>query len=75
MKKSGRLEQFDRDKERQLLGTRGAASEVRKIDLASVDTAALVERLGAELKRQDRRSALYIGKQPDEPAWSSNDAN
>jgi hypothetical protein len=68
MKKSRLEEQFDRDKEQRLLGTQGAASEVRNIDLTSVDTAALVERLGAEQKRQDRRSALYTGKQPDEPA-------
>jgi hypothetical protein len=38
MKKSRRREQFDRDKERRLLGTLGAASEVRKIDFPSVDT-------------------------------------
>jgi hypothetical protein len=68
MKKSRLEEQFDRDKEQRLLGTQGAASEVRNIALTSVDTAALVERLGAEQKRQDRRSALYTGKQPDEPA-------
>ena len=68
MKKSRLEEQFDRDKEQRLLGTQGAASEVRNIALTSVDTAALVERLGAEQKRQDRCSALYIGKQPDGPA-------
>jgi hypothetical protein len=61
MKKSRRREQFDQDKERRLLGTLGAASEVRKIDLASVDTAALVERLGIAQQRQDRRAELYTG--------------
>jgi hypothetical protein len=62
-KKSRRREQFDRDKERQLLVTHGAASEVQKIDLASGDTAALVERLDVVQKRWDCRVALYTGNQ------------
>ena len=38
------------------MGTQGAASEVRKID---VDTAALIEQLRKQQKRAERRSAEY----------------
>ena len=38
------------------IGTQGAASEVRKID---VDTAALIEQLRKQQKRAERRSAEY----------------
>jgi hypothetical protein len=41
-------EQLERDRERFRFGTQGAASAVRKVDLASVDTAALV----AQIERQ-----------------------
>ena len=41
------------------VGTQGAASEVRKIDVASVDTAALLEQLRKQQKRAERRSAEY----------------
>jgi hypothetical protein len=64
-KKSRLAERFHQDKARRLLGTHGAASEVRKIDLASVDTAALVEPLGVVQQRQDRRAALHPGKQSE----------
>jgi hypothetical protein len=40
-----RREQYGRDRDRIKFGTQGAASEVRKIDVASVDTAALMEQL------------------------------
>jgi hypothetical protein len=47
MKKSRLVEQFDQDKERRPLGTHGAASEVRKINLASSRKGlALLGRLG-----------------------------
>ncbi len=38
-------EQQERDRERILFGTQGAASGVRRVDVASVDTAALVAQL------------------------------
>jgi hypothetical protein len=38
-------EQYRRDRDRIKFGTQGAASDVRKIDVASVDSAALVEQL------------------------------
>jgi hypothetical protein len=60
MKKSRLVEQFDQDKERRLLGTHGAASEVRKIDPASIDATALVEQLSKEAKRWDRRTARNV---------------
>jgi hypothetical protein len=43
-------EQYERDRERIKFGTQGAASDVRKVDVASVNTAALVEQL--ERQRQ-----------------------
>ena len=39
------------------IGTQGPASEVRKIDVASVDTVALLEQLRTEQRRAKRRSA------------------
>lgn len=41
------------------IGTQGAASEVRKIDVASVDTVALLKQLRKEQRRAERRSAQY----------------
>jgi hypothetical protein len=41
-------EQLERDKERFRFVTQGAASVVRKVDLASIDTAALI----AQIERQ-----------------------
>jgi hypothetical protein len=55
-------EQFERDRAQFRVGTQGPASEVRKIDVASVDTAALIERLEGEKKRWDERSLRYAGK-------------
>jgi hypothetical protein len=55
-------EQFERDKAQFRVGTQGAASEVRKIDVASVDTAALIERLEGEETRRVGRSSRYAGK-------------
>jgi hypothetical protein len=40
-----RREQYSLDRDRINFGTQGAASDVRKIDLALVDAAALVEQL------------------------------
>jgi hypothetical protein len=40
-----RREQYSLDRDRIKFGTQGAASEVRKIDVASVDAAALLEQL------------------------------
>jgi hypothetical protein len=57
-RKSRLVNQFDKFRERRLLGIQGAASKVRSINLASVDTAALVERLGLEQDRWNRRVAL-----------------
>ena len=42
-------EQLERDTERFRYGTQGAASAVRKVDLASVDTAALVAQIDRQL--------------------------
>jgi hypothetical protein len=52
--------EWARARARYRMGTHGAASEVRKIDVASVDTAALLEQLRKERKRAERRSAQYL---------------
>ena len=51
--------EWARARARYRVGTQGAASEVRKIDVASVDTAALLEQLRKQQKRAERRSAEY----------------
>jgi hypothetical protein len=48
--------EWARARARYRIGTQGAASEVRKID---VDTAALIEQLRKQQKRAERRSAEY----------------
>jgi hypothetical protein len=55
-------EQLERDRAQFRVGTQGAASGVRKVDVASVDTAALIERLERGQKRWDRRSLRYAGQ-------------
>jgi hypothetical protein len=55
-------EQLERDRERFRFGTQGAASAVRKVDLASVDTAAWVaqiERQPLALKSETSRASDY----------------
>jgi hypothetical protein len=47
-------EQQERDEERARFGSQGAASECRKIDVASVDTAALLARLEQASRRVSR---------------------
>jgi hypothetical protein len=54
-------EQYERDRQRIKYGTQGAASEVRKIDVASVDTATLVEQLERQPPRKKGRGKLVSG--------------
>ena len=51
--------EWARARARYRVGTQGAASEVRKIDVASVDTVALLKQLRKEQRRAERRSAQY----------------
>jgi hypothetical protein len=44
-------DQYRRDRDRIKFGSQGVASDVRKIDVASVDTAALVEQLQHQAPR------------------------
>ena len=53
-----------RDRERIMFGTLGAASSVRHVDLASVDTTALVTQLDQqanEPRRRRFRRRLFVG--------------
>ena len=53
-----------RDRERIMFGTLGAASSVRHVDLASVDTTALVTQLDQqanEPRRRPFRRRLFVG--------------
>jgi hypothetical protein len=59
--------ELEHDRANYRIGTHGAASEVRKIDLASVDTAALVEQLVEEKTRWGQRAQRRAGNQPDDP--------
>ena len=56
-----------RDRERIMFGTQGAASSVRRVDLASVDTAALVaqldQRTHAPRRRLPFRLRIFAGAQ------------
>lgn len=59
--------QLEHDRANYRIGTLGAASEARKIDLASFDTAALVEQLVEEKTRWGQRARRRAGKKPDDP--------
>ena len=57
--KRSRYEEQRKQEMRRQAGSQGAASEVRKIDTASVDTKALVDRLDEQRKRMSQRKARY----------------
>ena len=62
--KTSKRSTFEQQREqyrRSLAGSLGAASEVRKIDVASVDTARLIDQIEGEQERWERRRARGSG--------------